>query len=133
MQENKVEVAVPRKRHFFKFHEKYIQSKYEKMQKKMAKSKSVDALSNLSEDYDYKDPKHCSTYDLRESDETESDGHSLTASAIVEQVTMANATYQDFQRESSISELVEDYIIVDGDNNENEFFGENFSRMSFES
>ncbi|KAL4713596.1 hypothetical protein ACJJTC_005081 [Scirpophaga incertulas] len=39
------------------------------MQKKIEKSRSIDALSNVSDDMSYKEPHYCSSYEIREFDE----------------------------------------------------------------
>lgn len=48
---------------FAKFHEK-IQNKYNEMQRKLEKSRSIDALTTLNDDHDYSEKKYISVSDL---------------------------------------------------------------------
>lgn len=133
-EENNEEVEVLKRKPFFKFHER-IHTKYEEMQRKIAKSKSVDVLSNLSEDFDFKEHNSYSTIDLRESDNTsiESDRQSINTQSSAARLAISNAVHQDIYRESSVSELVEDYAIERDDKESELFFGDDFSRISLES
>lgn len=102
-----------KKKHFAKLHEK-IQNKYFEMQKKMEKSKSIDALTTVSDDYLHKDyPRVASVSDLRDetfnSDNTNSDSeqnNSIMQSIIVENVYRQDVTYTEIDyKEASVSEF----------------------------
>ncbi|KOB74242.1 Multiple C2 and transmembrane domain-containing protein 1 [Operophtera brumata] len=120
--EEKKEVNDFKKKHFAKLHEK-IQSKYDEMQKKLEKSKSVDTLATLKDDYNYKEQRYSSNDNLRESDEYDSveiDRHSLSRTVIVEEVATRNARFHDVHRAESISESIDDFMIIEREEIEQE-------------
>lgn len=120
--EEKKEVSDFKRKHFAKLHEK-IQSKYDEMQKKLEKSKSVDTLATLRDDYNYKEQRYSSNDNLRESDEydsVETDRHSLSRTVIVEEVTTRNARFHDVHRAESISETIDDFMIIEREEIEHE-------------
>lgn len=128
-----------KKTHFAKLHER-IQRKYEEMQWKLEKSKSVDVLSTLKDDYAFKEIKFASTLDITaESDEIfeEVQNHSSLEkhTLLIKDMNRndANLEYVDF-KEASISES-EGFTPLEKYENgrEDKFFGDDFSKMSLES
>lgn len=99
--------------HFAKMHAK-IQHKYDEMQRKLEKSRSVDALSTLHDDFNYKD-RSSSSENLRESndyDNTEID-RNLTQQVTVEDVVTRNAKFKDINEDDSLLEA--DFMIIEQD------------------
>lgn len=129
-----------KKRHFARLHER-IQSKYVEMQRKLEKSKSVDSLSSLKEDYVYKEPRYASSSNISMIDETPkempSENHSVKHSVIIEEIYNNNTSLQYVNvREAGISESeVTPYEMNENENDSdtNKFFGEEFSKMCLES
>lgn len=140
-EEKKVEVNDFKRRFFAKLHER-SQNKKDKIQKRMEKSKSMDALHSLEDEFSYKDEGHRSSQDLsiKESDDSD-DRVSLTQTAIVEEVVTNTAEAHDVSREQSISECVEEFMMIEREDIENEknyeyeacFFENDFCKMSIES
>ncbi|KAH9644140.1 hypothetical protein HF086_010355 [Spodoptera exigua] len=130
-----------KKSHFARLHERII-NKYEEMQRKIEKSKSVDSLSSLKEDYVYKEPRYASSADINKFD-TATDmpllKNSVKHSVIEEEVQRKSATFQYvIARECSISESealtpFENKHENDYDSDSNRFFGDDFCRLSLES
>ncbi|XP_013190823.1 multiple C2 and transmembrane domain-containing protein [Amyelois transitella] len=89
-------------KHFAKLHER-IQNKYNEMQKKLEKSKSVDSLTILSDDHLYQENlKYASTNDLSVKDvfnENESRNYPLMHSVIVEDINKREIIYTDINYE----------------------------------
>ncbi|CAH0584122.1 unnamed protein product [Chrysodeixis includens] len=130
-----------KKRHFARLHER-IQSKYDEMQRKLEKSKSVDSLSTLKEDYVYKDERYATSInDISKIDEmTNETSHKknyVKHSIIVEEIRGKDvANEYDTLRQASISESERTPITFaeyDNDSDTNKFFGDDFSRISLES
>lgn len=132
-----------KKSHFARLHAR-IQNKYEEMQRRMEKSKSVDELSSLKEDYVYKEPRYASSADIHKIDSMNNDipfeKHAVRYSVIEEEIHRNDAHFQYLTaRESSVSEsevtpspLLEKYengIEIET----NRFFGDDFCRLSLES
>ncbi|CAH1638822.1 unnamed protein product [Spodoptera littoralis] len=130
-----------KKSHFARLHEKII-NKYEEMQRKMEKSRSVDSLSSLREDYVYMEPRYASSADINNFD-TANDmpllRNRVQQSVIEEEVRRNSATsHYVVARESSVSETevltpFENKNENDDDSDSNRFFGEDFCRLSQES
>lgn len=130
-----------KKSHFARLHEK-IQNKYEEMQRKLEKSKSVDSLSSLREDYVYKEPRYASSADINRIDinnDIPLEKHGVKYSIIEEEIHKNDVAFQYVTvREASISEsdvtpspfeMKEN----DYDSDTNKFFGDDFCRLSLES
>ncbi|XP_026732354.1 multiple C2 and transmembrane domain-containing protein-like isoform X2 [Trichoplusia ni] len=102
------------RRHFARLHER-IQSKYDEMQRKLEKSKSVDSLSSLKEDYVYKDNRYAtSNNDISK----------------MEEMTNDTSHKKSHVKHSIIIEEIREY---DNDSDANKFFGDDFSKLSLES
>lgn len=85
------------KKHLASLH-KRIQHKYMEMQKRLEKSKSVDSISNLSDDFSHSDLTYSSMDDLRETEEVfvrEKD--MKTESLIIERCHSHSATTHDLE------------------------------------
>ncbi|XP_047027144.1 multiple C2 and transmembrane domain-containing protein-like [Helicoverpa zea] len=133
---------VLKKSHFARLHER-IQNKYEEMQRKLDKSRSVDSLSSLKEDYVYKEPRYASCADINNIDTTMKrqdvpfERHSVKYSVIVEEIAKNDASLQYISaRQASISESEPTPTIKCGNENDsdsNQFFGDEFSKLSLES
>ncbi|KAJ8716260.1 hypothetical protein PYW08_013545 [Mythimna loreyi] len=129
-----------KKSHFARLHER-IQIKYEEMQRKLQKSKSVDSLSSLKEDYVYKEPRYASSADINKIDTMNNDipqeKQSVKYSVIEEEIHKNDATFQYVVvRESSISEsevTSSPFETKENDSDTNRFFGDDFNRLSLES
>ncbi|XP_075978755.1 multiple C2 and transmembrane domain-containing protein-like [Anticarsia gemmatalis] len=128
-----------KRRHFAKLHER-IQNKYIEMQRRLEKSKSVDSLSTLSEDYVFVDNKYASSMDIRDSDVliNGNSQNNLRHSVIIEEVNSndANLQYVSVRQVSVVSEsetTPSERNENDNDTVTNKFFGEEFSKMSLES
>ncbi|XP_050563912.1 multiple C2 and transmembrane domain-containing protein isoform X3 [Spodoptera frugiperda] len=131
-----------KKGHFARLHEKLI-NKYEevKLQRKFGKSRSVDSLSSLKEDYVYAEPRYASSADIKYVD-TVNDmpllRNSVKHCVIEEEVRRSSATFQYvIARESSVSEselpTPFENKNEDDDSDSNRFFGDDFCRLSLES
>lgn len=127
-----------KKRHFAKLHER-IQNKYEEMQRKIEKSKSVDSLSSLKEDYVYKEPKYASSADINRID-TSNDmlrqKNTVKYSVIEEEIHKNDASFHYITiREASISdyEVTPSFEKNEIDKETDRFFGDDFCRLSLES
>ena len=129
-----------KKSHFARLHAR-IQNKYEEMQRRLEKSKSVDSLSSLKEDYVYKEPRYASSADIDRLDSVNNDitfeKRSIKYSIIEEEIHKNDARFQYLTaRESSVSESevtpspLEKY---ENDSDTNRFFGDDFCRLSLES
>ncbi|KAJ8713341.1 hypothetical protein PYW07_013711 [Mythimna separata] len=129
-----------KKSHFARLHER-IQTKYEEMQKKIQKSKSVDSLSSLKEDYVYNEPRYASSADINRIDmmnnDTPPEKQSVKYSVIEEEIHKNDATFQYVVvRESSISEsevTPSPFEPKENESDTNRFFGDDFNRLSLES
>ncbi|XP_022830427.1 multiple C2 and transmembrane domain-containing protein-like [Spodoptera litura] len=130
-----------KKSHFARLHEKII-NKYEEMQRKMEKSRSVDSLSSLREDYVCMEPRYASSADINNFN-TANDmpllRNRVQQSVIEEEVRRNSATsHYVVARESSVSETevltpFENKNENDDDSDSNRFFGDDFCRLSQES
>lgn len=117
--EDKKEICDHKMKHFAKLHEK-IQTKYADMQKRLEKSKSVDTLTSLKDDFSYKEQRSVSNANLLEPDEydnVEIDRHSLTRTVIVEEVVRRNARFYNLHEENCKreSESMDDFMIIEQD------------------
>lgn len=129
-----------KKSHFARLHER-IQNKYEEMQRKLEKSKSVDSLSSLKEDYMYKEPRCASSADINRIDMNNEplEKNSVKYRIIEEEIHKNDASFQYVTvRESSISESditpsPFEAKEQDNDSDTNRFFGDDFYRLSLES
>ncbi|XP_039755536.1 multiple C2 and transmembrane domain-containing protein-like [Pararge aegeria] len=133
---------------FAKLHEK-IQNKYDEMQKKLEKSRSIDALTTLNGDYDYKQKKYDSVCDLSKVVKdlyTSEIGTKGNLQAIAFQDNHKEVTFQEiifkesFVTETdsllSISDKFDSENEVDSpinNNHSNHFFGSNDFKTSLES
>lgn len=128
-----------KKRHFSKLHER-IQNKYMEMQRKLEKSKSVDSLSTINDDYVFADNRYASNTDLSELDEIISrnfDQKSVKHNVILEEVKINEANLQ-FVDTMQVNLTESEAVAYESNENENDsitnkFFGDNFSTMSLES
>ncbi|CAH0729575.1 unnamed protein product, partial [Brenthis ino] len=99
------------KKHFAKLHER-IQSKYEEMQKKLEKSKSIDMLLDADEDFLLQDRKKCtSVSDLRSIHEQDNSIHKNQNGNFMETIV-----YFDKQKDAVSSDIVYNHIdIIDSE------------------
>ncbi|XP_028178030.1 multiple C2 and transmembrane domain-containing protein-like [Ostrinia furnacalis] len=112
------------RRHIFRLHER-IQNKYIEMQKKLEKSRSVGSISNLSDDFSYKESIYSSELDIRETEDEvfrcESSYVTQTvtveeirrSSAIPHEIEYIEATFAEIENESSVTEHDEEEILED--------------------
>lgn len=138
----RIENGSLKRKHFAKLHQK-IQNKYEEMQKKLEKSKSVDALPSLEENYVYKHEKSASNFDVREIDEifgeNEHSNHQTQHRIFEEENVHKNSAHFEYveTKESSVSESESSFLIVEKhENNEptvGKYLNDDFSKMSLES
>ncbi|XP_068618547.1 multiple C2 and transmembrane domain-containing protein-like [Battus philenor] len=136
------------KRHFPKLHER-IQNKYNEMQKKIEKSKSIDMLTSLNDNFIYMEPKrHLSLEDDRKENEvffnSVENGKKLKREVMtVKNMEKVSATYQEItcneiivtEHESSVTEY-EKFESENEDNSTEKIFladMSNFSKTSLES
>ncbi|CAH2091358.1 unnamed protein product [Euphydryas editha] len=133
------------KRHIAKLHEK-IQNKYEEMQRRLEKSKSIDILTNLDNDYNFKNEKRFdSVSDLSFVDQVNDRVNVTRSNSYLETIVL-----QDKEKNAIFQEIVYKEATVIGsdfipntcdskngseyeDERENEFFHKDFFKTSLES
>ncbi|XP_026486785.2 multiple C2 and transmembrane domain-containing protein-like [Vanessa tameamea] len=145
--ENEQKTERVTKRHIAKLHEK-IQHKYEEMQRKLEKSKSIDFLSNLDDDYKFQSQKKfVSVSDLSDVDQVHKFDNSLSVNRSIFYVEtnvfhekQKDATFEEIlYKEATVSESDSmtktcDKIDSEYENNvENDFFNKDFFKTSLES
>ncbi|KAG6461660.1 hypothetical protein O3G_MSEX012768 [Manduca sexta] len=137
----KTELSASKRKHFAKLHER-IHIKYEQMQRKLEKSRSVDTLPTLEDNFSYKE-LFVKDDENKELDEIFKQSEKVTQSlehlVVVEDRHRHDASYQLLDlKEASISEseLGVNDIHKNGNGTifpEDHFFGDDFTRHSLES
>ncbi|XP_013172624.1 PREDICTED: multiple C2 and transmembrane domain-containing protein 1-like [Papilio xuthus] len=135
------------KSHFPKLHEK-IQNKYNEMQKKIEKSKSIDMLMCIGDNFIYKEPKrHLSTSDVRNGYQDnerniESENKLRTETMKIESSKEINVSYEEINFKEVVvteanNDIGNDKIESENEDNlsDNIFLSDmsNFSKTSLES
>ncbi|CAB3259672.1 unnamed protein product [Arctia plantaginis] len=128
-----------KRRHFSKLHER-IQNKYMEMQRKLEKSKSVDSLCTINDDYVFMENKYASNTDISDIDDIMSGNFNqkcVKQNVILEEVKINEANLQSVNAEQ-VNIAESDAVAYESNKNENEsitnkFFGDDFSAMSLES
>ncbi|CAG5025138.1 unnamed protein product [Parnassius apollo] len=142
----KLEANNVAKKHFPKLHER-IQNKYIEMQKKIEKSKSIDMLTSLNENFVYTEPRrYMSTSDIRNDtqenfDNIESGKKLVRKTLVIENMQENSAIYQDiYFNEAIVNESsldIKQNGIFESEDNQSEsiFFNDmsNSSKTSLES
>ncbi|XP_050351847.1 multiple C2 and transmembrane domain-containing protein-like [Nymphalis io] len=133
------------KKHIAKLHEK-IQYKYEEMQRKLEKSKSIDFLSNINDDFKFQNRKpFVSVNDLTNVDQVQRDNSvsvnrsNLYVETNVLQDKQKDATFEDIlykeaivTESDSMTNTCDNYSEYENDF-ENVFFSKDFFKTSLES
>ncbi|CAK1586363.1 unnamed protein product [Parnassius mnemosyne] len=136
----KLEANNMAKKHFPKLHER-IQNKYIEMQRKIEKSKSIDMLTSLNENFVYTEPRrYMSTSDIRSDtpenfDNFENENKLLRKTMFIENMQENSAIYQDiYFNEAIVTELSSDIkqngIFESEDNLSEKVFFSNMSNLS---
>ncbi|XP_046968919.1 multiple C2 and transmembrane domain-containing protein-like isoform X2 [Vanessa cardui] len=135
------------KKHIAKLHDK-IQYKYEEMQRKLEKSKSIDFLTNLNDDYKFQcQKKFVSVSDLSNVDQVHKFDNSVSVNRSI--VYVETNVLQDKQKDATFEEILYkeatitesdsmtnicDRIECESENEvENEFFNKELFKTSLES
>ncbi|XP_041987582.1 multiple C2 and transmembrane domain-containing protein-like [Aricia agestis] len=119
------------KKQFARIHER-IQNKYEEMQKRLEKSKSIDMLQNVGVDFDYKNNKKSSVYDTNEVDDVfvmsknSNDKHVNTNNA-----NKYNAVFEDVKVKEAIITKSVSLLSLNDKDSDGEDFENNVFRNSF--
>lgn len=142
----KVEPYNIAKTHFPKLHER-IQNKYNEMQKKIEKSKSIDMLMCIGDNFIYKEPKrHLSTSDVRnefqDNDSNIENEKLRTETMTIENSKEISASYEDVNIKEFVVTEIQNNVVNEKMESENEdnlsdniFLSDmsNFSKTSLES